>query len=110
MIKLINGTTVEYTDDFDRFFQNLLDAVIQESRISAKNKSSLAGETKSERELFLQEIMDNCIFITYQLFNIYKENEKFSQFIVTGFIFNSVIIALREYNISFPDDGANIVH
>ncbi len=97
MIKLINGYEVEYTDDFDRFFQSLLRAVIQESKISATRKRALPDEMRSERELFLQEIMDNCIYITHQLFNLYKDNEKFTQFIITGFIFNSVILALPDF-------------
>lgn len=97
MIKLINGFEVEYSDDFDRFFQNLLEAVIHVSRNSAVKKKSLKEETRTERDIFLQEIMDNCIFITHQLFTLYKDNEKFTKFIITGFIFNSVIIALNEF-------------
>ena len=97
MIKLINGFVVEYSDDFDRFFQNLLEAVIQVSRQSAVKKKALKEENRTERDIFLQEIMDNCIYITHQLFTIYKDNEKFTKFIITGFIFNSVIIALNDY-------------
>lgn len=116
MIKLINGFEVEYSDDFDRFFQNLLEAVIQVSRISAVKKKSRKEETRTERDIFLQEIMDNCIFITHQLFTLYKDNEKFTKFIITGFIFNSVIIALNDYennseemNKKTNDDG-EIIH
>ena len=96
MIKLINGFEIEYSDDFDRFFQNLLEAVIRVSRISAVKKKSLKEDNRPERDIFLQEIMDNCIFITHQLFTLYKDNEKVTKFIITGFIFNSVIIALNE--------------
>ncbi len=98
MIKLINGFEVEYSDDFDRFFQNLLEAVIRVSRIAAVKKKSQKEENRTERDIFLQEIMDNCIFITHQLFTLYKDNEKFTKFIITGFIFNSVIIALNEFD------------
>ncbi len=105
MIKLINGFEVEYSDDFDRFFQNLLEAVIRVSRISAVKKKSLKDENRSERDIFLQEIMDNCIFITHQLFTLYKDNEKFTKFIITGFIFNSVIIALNEFE-NNSEDGS----
>jgi len=98
MIKLINGFEVKYNDDFDRFFQNLLEAIIFESKQAAIKKKSRPEEKKPERDLFLQEIMDNCIYITHQLFNLYKDNEKFTQFIITGFIFNSVIIALSSYD------------
>jgi len=116
MIKLINGFEVEYSDDFDRFFQNLLEAVIQVSRTSAVKKKSIKEETRSERDIFLQEIMDNCIFITHQLFNLYKDNEKFTKFIITGFIFNSVIIALNEFESSSTanrkkeNDDGEILH
>lgn len=72
MIKLINGFEVEYSDDFDRFFQNLLEAVIRVSRLSAVKKKAIKDESRSERDIFLQEIMDNCIFITHQLFTLYK--------------------------------------
>lgn len=116
MIKLINGFVVEYSDDFDRFFQNLLEAVINVSRQSAIKKKSQKEETRTERDIFLQEIMDNCIFITHQLFTLYKDNEKFTKFIITGFIFNSVIIALTEYENSSEtgskkaNDDGEILH
>jgi len=116
MIKLINGFEVEYSDDFDRFFQNLLEAVIRVSRLSAIKKKAIKDESRSERDIFLQEIMDNCIFITHQLFTLYKENEKFTKFIITGFIFNSVIIALNEFdnnsqgNIKKNGDEGGILH
>ncbi|HPJ35024.1 MAG TPA: hypothetical protein PK358_09335 [Spirochaetota bacterium] len=105
MIKLINGFVVEYSDDFDRFFQNLLEAVIQVSRQSAIKKKTSPEESRTERDIFLQEIMDNCIYITHQLFTIYKDNEKFTKFIITGFIFNSVIIALNEYEENSGSNG-----
>lgn len=116
MIKLINGFVVEYSDDFDRFFQNLLEAVIQVSRQSAVQKKSQKDENRTERDIFLQEIMDNCIYITHQLFTIYKDNEKFTKFIITGFIFNSVIIALNDYennsgsNSSKTNDDGGVLH
>jgi hypothetical protein len=55
MIKLINGFEVEYSDDFDRFFQNLLEAVIRVSRLSAVKKKAIKDESRSERDIFLQE-------------------------------------------------------
>lgn len=116
MIKLINGFVVEYSDDFDRFFQNLLEAVITVSRQSAITKKSRKEEARTERDIFLQEIMDNCIFITHQLFTLYRDNEKFTKFIITGFIFNSVIIALNDYenksgcSSKKPNDEGEILH
>ena len=98
MIKLINGFEVKYTEDFDDFFQNLLKAIIQESKQSAILKKSASEEKKNEKDVFLQEIMDNCIYVTHQLFSLYKNNEKFTKFIITGFIFNSIILSLSSFN------------
>jgi hypothetical protein len=98
MIKLINGYEIKYNDDFDRFFQNLLEAIITESKRMSIIKSTDQKNTASERDIFLQEIMDNSIYVTQQLFQIYRDNEKLTKFIITGFIFNSVIMALPGNN------------
>ena len=98
MIKLINGYEIKYNEDFDRFFQNLLEAIITESKRMSTIKATDQGNTVSERDIFLQEIMDNSIYVTQQLFEIYKDNEKLTKFIITGFIFNSVIMALPGIN------------
>jgi hypothetical protein len=115
MIKLINGFEIKYTEDFDKFFQNLLEAIIHQSKKASIQKKSGAKETKSEKDLFLQEIMDNCIYVTHQLFTLYSTNEKFTKFIITGFIFNSIILSLSNYNdIADPgetdDDGIDTLH
>jgi len=114
MIKLINGFEVEYNEDFDRFFQNLLEAIIFESKQASITKKKDAEEPRSERDIFLQEIMDNCIYVTHQLFTMYRENEKLSKFIMTGFIFNSIMMSLPGYNqvVKLPpdNDGGDTVH
>jgi len=115
MIKLINGYEVKYAEDFDEFFQNLLKAIIHESKQTAILKKSISGEKKNEREMFLQEIMDNCIYVTHQLFSLYKSNEKFTKFIITGFIFNSIILSLSSFsdieNLKAPDtDESETLH
>lgn len=82
-------------------------------------KKSDPEEIKNEKELFLQEIMDNCIYVTHQLFTLYNTNEKFTKFIMTGFIFNSIILSLANFSdVSDPgknnkqadDDGKDTVH
>jgi hypothetical protein len=98
MIKLINGFEVKYVEDFDEFFQNLLKAIIHESKQTAMLKKSSAEEKKNDRDIFLQDVMDNCIYVTHQLFSLYKSNEKFTKFIITGFIFNSIILSLANFN------------
>jgi len=117
MIKLINGYEIKYNEDFDRFFQNLLEAIITESKRMSIIKSTDNKNNLSERDIFLQEIMDNSIYVTQQLFQIYKDNEKLTKFIITGFIFNSVIMALpgndgTEMISSEPDeaDKDDILH
>lgn len=115
MIKLISGFEVKYTEDFDKFFHNLLEAIIYESKQASISKKSLPGETKTEKDLFLQEIMDNCIYVTHQLFTLYSTNEKFTKFIITGFIFNSIILSLSNFSDIINqkdsgDDGKDTVH
>lgn len=94
MIKLLNGHEIKYNEDFDRFFQNLLEAIITESKKTSIIKASEEKNPETQRNIFLQEIMDNSIYVTHQLFRIYQDNEKLTKFIITGFIFNSVIMAL----------------
>ncbi len=115
MIKLINGFEVKYIDDFDKFFQNLLEAIIYESKKGSKQKKSNPEEKKTEKDLFLQEVMDNCIYVTHQLFTLYSTNEKFTKFIITGFIFNSIILSLSNFtDIVDPqkpdDDSGDTLH
>lgn len=91
MITLKNGHVVSYDSDFDQFFKNLLEAIIQESR----NELEREGLTEEEyNEQFLKQIMDNCIFVTHQIFEMQQENQDLSRFMVTGFIFNSIIMTL----------------
>ena len=115
MIKLINGFEIKYAEDFDDFFQNLLKAIIYESKKTAILKKSASEEKKNEREMFLQEVMDNCIYVTHQLFSLYRSNEKFTKFIITGFIFNSIIISLSNFsdieNLNISDtDKSDTLH
>jgi hypothetical protein len=93
MIKLKNGFEIPFNKDFDVFFQDLLEAMVRESRKSVAPEEHRPGGPP-RNELFLKELMDNCIYVTHQLFIIAKDREEFSRFIVTGFIFNSIITAL----------------
>lgn len=116
MIKLLNGHEIKYNEDFDRFFQNLLEAIITESRKSSIIKAPEEKNPESLRNIFLQEIMDNSIYVTHQLFRIYQDNEKLTKFIITGFIFNSVIMALpvgeniNSAPVAEDDDKDDTVH
>ncbi len=92
MITLKNGHRVEYSSDFDQFFRDLLEAIIQESKMELMKEATLSSEDYNEA--FLKEIMDNCIYVVHQLFELRKENEEMSRFIITGFMFNSIIMTL----------------
>jgi hypothetical protein len=93
MINLKNGYVVAYNKDFDIFFQDLLESIVRESRREAESgPQSDSGLSRNER--FLKELMDNCIYVTHQLFDMAKKQEEFSRFMVTGFIFNSILCSL----------------
>lgn len=111
MIRLKNGHEIGYQDDFDVFFKDLLRAIISESRRAA-SAADAGGD--SPQDLYLREIMDNCIFVTHQLFELAKTNQDFARFMVTGFIFNSVIMSQPETP-SAPDarkkgPGSDSIH
>ncbi len=106
MIKLKNGKNVQYNDNFDIFFKNLMEAIIYESKNAAleENSENETDNIDELNELFLKEIMDNCIYVTHQLFEILKTNEDLSKFVVTGFIFNSIMILISQSNFGILDN------
>lgn len=112
MITLKNGTEVEYNEDFDIFFQNLLEKVIVESRKFADANYHRDKEAKSYNDVFLKEIMDNSIFIVHQLTEMSKKNRKFAEFIITGFLFNSIILTLSKFDEKSDsnDSGKDVLH
>ncbi len=112
MIKLVNGHEVEYHEDFDVFFQNLLNAIITQSKKVPQDDSHIS-ETTSNSELFIQQVMDNCIYVTHQIFELYKEDEKMTKFIITGFLFNSVILLAPKNKNFMPqkdNDDSGTIH
>ena len=111
MIKLKNGHEIEYNKDFDIFFKELLESIISESHGSAeKRQSNDTAGSDSFNEVFLQELMDNCIFVTHQLFELAKKNDEFSKFMVTGFIFNSIIMSLPTFEKQLDNEDPDTVH
>ena len=106
MIKLKNGIEVEYNKDFDLFFKNIMETIIKESYVEVGNLKDAIENKELKNEQLLKEIMDNCIFVTHQLFEISKTNEEMAKFLVTGFIFNSIILVLPQFrdNIKNQDD------
>ncbi|MFC1670513.1 hypothetical protein ACFL20_08975 [Spirochaetota bacterium] len=116
MIKLKNGIEIDYNSDFDVFFKDLLKTIIKESRNSSNDKltdktpvdSNEEEYIKFKNEILLKEIMDNCIYVTHQLFEISKENKDLSKFMVTGFIFNSIILTISETDMTLLDNEEDI--
>ena len=65
-------------------------------------------------EVFYKEVMDNCIYVTHQLFELSRENEAMAKFMVTGFLFNSVVLSLSHLEDrddgEAGDGGSDLVH
>ena len=60
-------------------------------------------------------MMDNSIYVTHQIFDIYKENPNMAKFMMTGFIFNSVVLNLPQSNPAenaqgFDTGGSSTMH
>jgi hypothetical protein len=98
MITLKNGTEIEYNKDFDVFFQTLLEKVISESRKYAGEQFVRRNNKKTFNDIFLKEIMDNAIFIVHQLFEMSNTDKKMAEFVMTGFLFNSIILTLSKFD------------
>ncbi len=96
MITLKNGKEIKYNQEFDLFFKELYASIIQESKIAVETNFEHSGNPVKTRELLLKEIMDNCIVVTNQLFKIAETNKELSNFIVTGFLFNSLILNIND--------------
>jgi len=93
MIKLKNGFEVPYNRDIDAFLNSLARSIIRESIHSP----SIPRDTSEElhNEAVLKEIMDNCIFVTHQVFELFTRDENAGRLLATGFLFNFVILVLR---------------
>ncbi|MBN1500895.1 MAG: hypothetical protein JW982_12100 [Spirochaetes bacterium] len=119
MIKLKSGKKIEFENNLDQFFQILLTEIIEEAynNISfIKNKVSGSAPEKPEmddEQLLLKEIMDQSIFVTHQLFDLYMVNKDLAKFLVTGFLFNSIVLSIPNLR-KFTEDGGtpdkNYVH
>jgi hypothetical protein len=93
MIKLKSGTEIGYDDDFERFFQKLLSGIISESMNAVQGSPSAVEQTEFNR-LLAKEIMDNSIFVSHQIFELSAINQNLAKFLVTGFLFNSIVLSL----------------
>jgi len=113
MIKLKSGVTIPYNKDFDFFFKNLLDGIIDESRKIVDNSATPEDTMEGLNEVFLKEMMDNCIFVTHQLFELAREYEEMSKFMVSGFIFNSLLLVIQTNKVlsdEAEEDNGETIH
>lgn len=99
MIKLKSGKEIAYNDNIDIFFQNLLSSIIDDSvqNASEKNTNDSKSTKQSYNDMLLKEIMDNSIFVTHQIFEISKLNENLSKFLVSGFLFNNIVLSIPDF-------------
>lgn len=110
MIRLKNGFEVKYNEDFDLFFRNLLESIIKQSKKTVESHFNIDSYSESLNDLFLKELMDNCIYVTHQLFEIAKTYEEFSKFMITGFLFNSIIMSMPQLDDNKGNSDEKIVH
>lgn len=110
MITLKNGHEIPYDKNIDRFFHNLVESIIHESVSTASDGAADAVQAGTEEgritESVLREIMDNCIFVTHQVFKLSSIDENLGRFLVTGFLFNLVILLYR----GFENDAGGGAH
>jgi hypothetical protein len=102
MIKLKSGTEIGYDDNFELFFQKLLSSIITESLQAVNNIGEQPDQSEFNR-LLAKEIMDNSIFVSHQIFEISRINQSLAKFLITGFLFNSIILSIP--NINEPNNG-----
>jgi len=103
MIKLKNGFVIDYNKDFDVFFKDLMDSIIQQSQQVVEKQAGSSDNMDSLNDSFLKEMMDNCIMVTHQLFEIAEDHEDLSKFMITGFIFNSLLMSIQTDSIPGND-------
>ncbi len=113
MITLKNGHIIPYNRDFDKFFKSLMDSIIEESKNEVNTSKRPGDSLDTLNESFLREIMDNCIVVTHQLFEIPEEQKDMSKFMVSGFIFNSILLIIQNAENLLPlveTNGENSIH
>jgi len=113
MIRLKSGAEVEYDQNFDAFFRRLLASIISESVKAVTLSGKAPAQQQEYNKVLAKEIMDNSIFVTHQLFELSKLNETLAKFLVTGFLFNSIILSIPNMSDDLAGDKKeddNTVH
>ncbi len=96
MIKLKSGHVVEFEDNYDEFFQKLMREIINDSVSFADRQADKNKDKNTYNSLLLKELMDNSIYVTHQIFDLSKINKNLSKFLVTGFLFNSMVLSMPD--------------
>lgn len=102
MIKLKSGKIIDFDPDPDKMFKALMSQIIDDS-YEASNFSPQSNPETDKDAVLMKEIMDQCIYITHQLFEISKLNKDLAKFIVTGFLFNSIVLSIPKLRDSLKD-------
>ena len=111
MIKLKSGKKIDIEENLDNFFQILLTEIIKESYNNLnliKNNNSVNKNynmLENDEQILLKEIMDQSIYITHQLFDLYSVNKDIAKFITTGFLFNSIVLSIPNLKDRNPFPG-----
>lgn len=96
MIRLKSGKAVNLNENFDVFFHDLQTEIISQSVETAKTMCDSDADGDKYQSILLKEIMDNSIYVTHQIFELASINKNMSKFLVTGFLFNSIVTSLPE--------------
>jgi hypothetical protein len=96
MIKLKSGKVVQLNDNFDVFFQKIMAEVIAEATLYTDQQITKGDNPDSYNKILLKELMDNSIYVTHQIFDLAKVNKNLSKFLVTGFLFNSLVLSIPD--------------
>jgi hypothetical protein len=114
MIRLKSGTEIGYDENFEVFFQKLLSSIIAESMQSVRKSQSEDIDQSEFNKLLAKEIMDNAIFVSHQIFEIGRINQNLAKFLVTGFLFNSIILSIPNLSDTIngdrDPDGSGSIH
>jgi hypothetical protein len=113
MIKLKSGTEIAYDENFDLFFQKILSSIIAEAIEVVRAMGDL--DQDGFNRALAKDIMDNSIFVTHQIFDIARINQNLARFLVTGFLFNSIILSIPNLSDAIgkqaaDNDNSGIVH
>lgn len=104
MIRFKNGQEIQYREDFDAYFHDLIMGIIKTSLKSASFLMERGDDEKAFNDKLIREIMDNCIYITKQIQDMGKTNPNLQTLLITASLFNCAITSLSRLG-SLSDDG-----